>query len=215
LPFESPILSLRESYRPVRTPTVVMPLLIGALMTGLAAFYLKTRPLPEPAAPSAPMLVATPIETEVVEEIPAEPLPKEAPAESAPALAAPMSLSEADFTPWLSPLALETYIRAKNGGSRLDFWEQGHWIRAVEARWREGAPELRIAVAKIAPGQSFRWQYRFDMSEIEFTEAFRRLEGEGFRMVHSHVYLRPGGEKRHQAVWRTGLDGGGEELLRR
>lgn len=198
-----------------------MPLLIVSLMTGMAVFYLKTRPVPEPEAPSAPMLVATPIVSEALEEAPVAPLPEAAPvpdaapAASAPPLVAPMNLSEADFTPWLSPLALETYLRAKNRGSRVDFWEQGHWIRAVEGRWREGALELRIAVAKIEPGERFRWQYRIDMTEREFTEALRRLEGEGFRLVHSHVYLRPGDERRYQAVWWTALDRGRENLLRR
>ncbi|MDA7921631.1 hypothetical protein N9Z18_00570 [Verrucomicrobiales bacterium] len=43
-------------------------------------------------------------------------------------------MKEKGFTPWMHPLALDTYIRAKSSGNGKSFWESGHWITSVEGR---------------------------------------------------------------------------------
>jgi len=221
----SPIFGLNESYRPMpENRTVVMPLLIAAVAAALVAFYVRTRPgsgtkevaeiapvasvVTGESSIGAPGSAAGPSQPPAVVSAPAVPILK------------PAELAGSDFTPWMSPLALDTYIRAKNRGNRGNFWEQGHWIRAVEGRWHGDSHEFRIAIGTFAEGERFRWYYRIDMAEAEFVETRGRLEAEGYRLFQSHSYSRPDRTKRFQAVWRkepgpAASGAGGEDLASR
>lgn len=200
-----PVTGIRESYRVVEGPrTVVMPLIMGALMAGLIVFYFKGKSDPVPAAEvtivsteaattpdtgDAPNLVSVPIATPT------------APARDLPVLTR-ADVGEKDFTSWMSPLALETYLRQKNRGYQGNFWSRGNWIRAIEGRWHEGAREVRIALGTMAvPGQ-IEWAYRIDMTEIAFAEELARKGNEGYSLAQSQAHRHPDGTKRYQAVWQ-------------
>lgn len=111
-------------------------------------------------------------------------------------------IEEREFTPWMSPLALDTYIRKKNSGYEATFWERGNWIRAVEGRWRDNTHEFRIVIGKNPDPERYGWYYRIDQTEEEFSQSIRLREQEGFSLVQSDVYERPDGTKRYQGVWQ-------------
>lgn len=110
-------------------------------------------------------------------------------------------VSESDFTPWMSPLALDTYIRQKNRGHTQSFWARGNWIVAIEGRWQFGRHEFRIVHDTIPDRARFEWYYRIDQTESEYRETLSRLRREGYRLVQSQAYERPDKTKRYQAVW--------------
>ncbi len=213
-----PVSGLRESYRPATGPrTVAIPLLITAILAGLLAFYLRNWDDPFPARLGD---TESPVDSEAG-DIPAEvaPVPEPAEAEivldrSLP-LATPVDVVEADFTPWMSPLALDTYLRQKNRGHHSSLWSRGHWIRAVEGRWRDGAHEFRIALGAMNRPGELQWLYRFDLTEIAFAEELARLGDKGFVLRQSQAYRHPDGTRRYQAVWQRNAEAEAEVAERR
>lgn len=109
------------------------------------------------------------------------------------------------FTAWMTPLALDTYIRLKNKGYSESFWQRGHWITAVEGRWAENTHEFRIALDKIPDRNRWQWQYRVNQSAEEFATAAREYADQGYLLIHSQSFVEPGGEPRFQAVWQRQL----------
>src|SRR5690606_23356282 len=118
-----------------------------------------------------------------------------------PLLASP-AVSEKDFTPWMSPLALDTYLRQKNRGQRGSLWSRGNWIRAIEGRWHEGGREFRIVLGTMARPGEIGWQYRLDLTGTAFAEESARLGSEGFTLIQSQAYRHPDSSLRYQAVWQ-------------
>lgn len=202
-----PITGIRESHRLVEGPrTVVMPILIACLLAGLIVFYFQGEPrvggdladAEKPAitpateavpAINTPNLVSAPLVT-----------PTNATREL-PIISRP-DVPEKEFTPWMSPLALDTYLRQKNRGYQGNFWSRGNWIRAIEGRWTQGSREVRIALGVMAvPGQ-IEWAYRINLTEIAFAEELARKGNEGYTLAQSQAYRHPDGNKRYQAVWQ-------------
>lgn len=213
-----PISGIKESYSHVQgTKTVVMPVLIAALLVGLVTFYFKGEP-PAPLVtlvtqkgPEAPptALNLTPVlpESGSVETVSfALPSPVAEPPAALPANGLPLVanelVSESDFTPWMAPLALDTYIRQKNRGFTESFWNRGHWIEAIEGRWFEGRHQFRIAFETIPDRERFQWYYRIDQTEAEYRDTLSRLRREGYTLVQGQVYERPDKTKRYQGVWQ-------------
>lgn len=182
-----------------------MPLLIATLLGGMVWFYFKNDSLRKnPATSESPP--ATPPEIVSTEAPGQVPVPEASqvttPAVAPLPLVTRSDLREADFTPWMSSLALETYIRQKNRGHRDSFWSRGNWIRGIECRWHEGAREVRIALGTMSrPGQ-IDWQYRLDMTGITYTEELGRWKEKGYSLVQSQAYRHPDGSRRYQAVWQ-------------
>lgn len=193
-----------------------MPLLIAVLGFGLVTFYVKTKPVE--AVPDQALVDAdAPVEgaaqiiqpiLEVPRAIPVTMIENEAASPSLPLLDRDGVTGE-DFTPWMSPLALDTYIRQKNRGFEKNFWERGHWIKAVEGRWNNGSHEFRIAFAANPDPERIQWHYRIDQTEAQFAEALSRLRGEGYTLAQSHAYDHPDGSKRFQGVWQRTVSGSG------
>lgn len=198
-----PVSGIKQSYRHTReTRTVVMPVFIALVMGGLAAFYFYGKP--ETALDAAPVqLVAEPIP---VEELPST---EEASAETGseaivePPAPADPTASFKGYTPWMSPLALDTYIRHRNGEQEKSFWERGHWISSVEGRWKDGAHEFRIAISETPKIPQWRWQYRIDQTPDEFLASNQEMRSNGFRLLHVQSYDHPDQRRRYQAVWES------------
>lgn len=216
-----PISGIKQSYRPVPgTKTVVMPLLIAALGIGMVVFYFNGRPPMEVPQAATPLIsTATAPAHSVVTPVPEKgilPEPVKAPgtgdttttAEVPPSAAKTLPLvtregvADRDFTPWMSPLALDTFIRQRNRGFTKTYWERGHCIEAVEGRWENGAHEFRIAIDMLHDQNRFQWYYRIDQTEAIFAETLDRLEKEGYTLAQSHAYDHPDGTKRYQGVWQ-------------
>jgi hypothetical protein len=181
-----------------------MPVLILALLAGLAAFYFKGMPRPvDPAEPQ--VAAATPAPTTSPDAgAPDPPAAAEnhAPAPATPPIVARNDLSESDFTPWMSSLALDTYLRQKNRGYQGSYWARGHWIRAIEGRWHEGAREFRIALGEMERPGEVQWHYRVDLTKIAFSEELARMSAKEFQLAQSQAYRHPDGSMRYQAVWQ-------------
>jgi hypothetical protein len=214
-----PISGITESYRHVQgTKTVIMPLLITALFFGLVIFYFKGGP---PVAMTAGIQPEAPLAASTLPSVPAATVPAATVPVPAPAgaetvsfdlsmpvgmsslpLVAHKEVSEPDFTPWLSPLALDTYLRQKNRGFKQSIWDRGHWIEAIEGRWSEGRHEFRIAFDTIPDRERYQWYYRIDQTSEEYRDTLHRLRREGYTLVQSQAYERPDKSKRYQGVWQ-------------
>jgi hypothetical protein len=185
-----------------------MPFLILSLLAALAVFYFKGKEdptldrhavaaLPTPAAVE-PLVPSAITSTELV----SLPSPGSEVETDQPPILSRTDVSEKDFTPWMSSLALETYFRQKNRGYQGSFWGRGNWIRAIEGRWHEGAKEYRIALGLMDRPGELQWQYRLDMTEISFAEELAKASGKGFNLAQSQAYRHPDGTRRYQAVWQ-------------
>ncbi len=219
-----PISGIKQSYRHTReVPTVVMPILIGLLLFGMVAFFIKSKP-EETAPPQEVVSIQeeTPsLSLEPATKIEATPdLPKsdEAKAEDAtPAetesnqpqestrgvttVSAPIESTGA-FTAWMTPLALDTYIRQKNKGYSESFWQRGHWITAVEGRWNNGSREFRIALDKVPDLNRWQWQYRVNQSSEDFVNTSKEFAEQGFELVQTQTFKDVDGSTKFQAVWQ-------------
>ena len=170
----------------------MIPALIAILGISLVVFFIKTQPLetppekgitgnlPEPEKPAV-MLRAIPLEED-------EPFKTTMVTDPGLPLVRRDGIVESDFTQWMSPLALDTYIRQKNRGFSQTFWERGHWIKAVEGRWSNRAHEFRIALSSNPEPDRIQWYYRIDQTEAEFAESIGRLENDGYTLAQSHAY---------------------------
>lgn len=107
------------------------------------------------------------------------------------------------FTPWLSPLALDSYMRAKDQGHEVGFWERGHWITTIEGRWKDGSHEFRIRYDAAPDHPGWRWRYKINLPPDEFLEEHAEMRKKGFRLVQSQSFLHPDQRRRYQAVWES------------
>lgn len=215
-----PITGIKQSYRkdPGRR-TVVIPVLMGAVMLGIIAFFYWTEPVREFDPASIPEVVVE--EEELPKEVirrltfaesvveKGEPtvvvpqdITEEAEVEEIPEPENVVRIDEQKFTPWLSPIALDTYIRQKNEGFEESFWERGHWIKAVEGRWADGNHEFRIAFEPVPNPDTWQWQYRVNQTQSEFATSIKEMSQRGYKLYQTQSYPRPDGTRRFQGVWQ-------------
>ncbi len=217
-----PITGIKQSYRHTRdTRTVVMPILIVALIAAMGVFFVKSKPV-EVVEPQDMVSIeesSLPSNREIESSEPAEiPLPvEEAEVEVEPETTSPETVETGretvlttpptaeEFTSWMTPLALDTYIRHRNSGYSESFWERGHWITAVEGRWENGEREFRISFDQIPDRQRWQWQYRVNHTAEEFVQASREFSAQGYKLVQSQSFREPSGTPRYQGVWRLDL----------
>lgn len=203
-----------------------MPILIGLLLLAMVAFFIKSKPEEtappqevvsiQEDAPSLSLEPATKLEasrdlpesedTEADDSTPAEAestKPQE-PSRGITTVSAPIESTGA-FTAWMTPLALDTYIRQKNKGYSESFWKRGHWITAVEGRWNEGSREFRIALDKVPDLNRWQWQYRVNQSSEDFVNTSKEFAEQGFELVQTQTFKDADGSTRFQAVWQREL----------
>lgn len=188
-----------------------MPLLIIAILGAMGAFYFYGKPKPEelakiPAAeapspetgdapPTSPIPVAMSTST----------TPKETSRTATPLVRTgepPLpDVTTGTFTPWMTPDGLDSWVRKRNEGHSVSFWQRGHWITAVEGRWNGDTHEFRIAFDSTPSSPDWRWQYRVNQTPEEFMENSNKLQAEGFRMVQVQSFDHPDKRRRYQAVW--------------
>ncbi|MEM9280727.1 MAG: hypothetical protein AAGA96_02780 [Verrucomicrobiota bacterium] len=109
--------------------------------------------------------------------------------------------ADTEFTQWMSPLALDTYIRQLNGGHETSFWKRGHWITSVEGRWNGSSHEFRIVFKPIPDLERWQWQYRANQTGDAFLETHTELAKLGYTLIQSQSFERPDGSPRYQGVW--------------
>ncbi|MEM7602228.1 MAG: hypothetical protein AAF357_12530, partial [Verrucomicrobiota bacterium] len=189
------------------------------LLVAMAVFFVKSKPQEQPelqdivsveeeTQPPADESVETPNPQDLIEndetEIGTELEETDEVTSDVKTVSAP-SESTGEFTSWMTPLALDTYIRHKNRGYSESFWQRGHWITAVEGRWTDDGHEFRIALDKIPDLNQWQWQYRVNQSTGQFANASRDFADQGFKLVHSQTFTDPNGKTKFQAVWQREL----------
>lgn len=216
-----PITGIKQSYRHTRdTRTVVMPTLIVTLLVAMGVFFVKSKPeeVVEPQdivslEESAPSL----LEVETAEPVELPSISDDSEREAEEEATTPETVEtgretvltvppgSGEFTAWMTPLALDTYIRHRNRGYSESFWERGHWITAVEGRWENGIREFRISFDQIPDRQRWQWQYRVNHTAAEFVQASREFSAQGYQLIQSQSFREPSGDPRYQGVWRLDL----------
>lgn len=191
-----------------------MPVLIVALLGGMAAFYFYGKPQSDEDATLVAeskrklttveeMLKFTPVS--VVSGDPVSESDPEEVAEANPGLSQATGRI-GDFTPWMSPTELDSYIKAQNDGHSTSFWRRGHWITAVEGRWNGEDHQFRIAYEKTPQSPEWQWQYRVNQTPEEFLENTKDLRTRGFRIVQVQSFDHPDSRRRYQTVWERTHD---------
>ncbi|MDF1852551.1 MAG: hypothetical protein P1U85_17060 [Verrucomicrobiales bacterium] len=220
-----PISGIKQSYRHTpRTRTIVMPLLIVALLGGMAWFYVSSDPakraalenlnshiVPEAFAENSSPPELFPIqaeaaETRVAAKTESAPTSSRSASPERPPKALPFpeeSTLGPDFTPWLSPLALDSYMRTKDQGHQVGFWDRGHWMTSIEGRWKDGSHEFRIRYAETPKTPGWKWEYRINLTPEQFLETHAQMRDAGFSLVSSQSFLHPDQRRRYQAVWQS------------
>lgn len=227
---EYPISGITQSYRHTsRSKTVVLPVLMTALVAAMAIFYVKGKPadpieeetviVSHPVVETfdeSPKEIATEVNFEVTFPSPVEDestteeviAPDVEPSEAELLKTAEVvtdPIKENDFTPWMEPLALDTYIRAKSSANGKSFWESGHWITSVEGRWKNSTQEFRIAYDKIPEIETWQWRYKVNQSQAEFATSVSDLVEQGYTLVHTQTFRDSFGDHRYQGVWHRQL----------
>lgn len=202
-----------------------MPVLIGLLLFAIVAFFIKSKPEeerePQEMASVAEEEISVSVESaeseaaeettegdapeaDISEPKTSEPAPSQDATRGVRTVSAPVE-STGSFTAWMTPLALDTYIRQKNKGYSESFWKRGHWITAVEGRWANGSQEFRIALDKIPNLNRWQWQYRVNQSSEEFVNTSKEFAEQGFTLVQTQTFAEPDGDTKFQAVWQREL----------
>lgn len=104
-----------------------------------------------------------------------------------------MSLSE--LNGFLEKLDENTPAGGKN------FWDRRHWIDEVEGRWQSGIPQYRISYSAVPEARIYWWYWYLNQDRESFDRHVHELADEGFALVQSNSYVRPGGSERFQGVW--------------
>ncbi|MDF1825502.1 MAG: hypothetical protein P1U68_12720 [Verrucomicrobiales bacterium] len=200
-----------------------MPILIGALFIAMVTFFIRTKPAEEPPHQEVVSHTEEPpslsgdsaAKPEIVEPAPEKDagdaiIPAKTESDSTKpqdsnrginTVSAPIEAT-GSFTAWMTPLALDTYIRQKNRGYSESFWQRGHWITAIEGRWANGSREFRISLDKIPDLNRWQWQYRVNQSADEFVNTSREFADQGFELVQTQTFSEPDGDTKFQAVWQ-------------
>ena len=107
------------------------------------------------------------------------------------------------FTPWMRPQVFSAHLQERETKREdgKNFWARGHWITAVEGRWREGAPEYRIKIGDTPVDRRHWWYWWFNQSPEDFNRHLHRLSDDGFTLVYSNSFRWPDGSVRYSGVW--------------
>lgn len=107
------------------------------------------------------------------------------------------------FTPWMSLAELNAFMatfESKVPGES-NYWGQGHWIEAVEGRWKNGIPQYRIRYGDAPKNQGYWWYWFINQDENSFHDKVHHYADDGYVLAHYNKVVWPDGAPRFQAVW--------------
>jgi len=109
-----------------------------------------------------------------------------------------------DFTPWMSLSELNEWQKQFDTtppGGHPNYWDNGHWMNAVEARWHEGIPQYRVRYGPVPEGYDAAWYWYINQDQASFSAHVHALADQGFVLLDPNSYLRPDDSRRYQGVW--------------
>jgi hypothetical protein len=111
-----------------------------------------------------------------------------------------------DFTPWMTGAELQKFCDDHDTnppGGHPNFWDQGHWIDAVEGRWHDGIPEYRVRYSASPKGKGgyLWWYWYFNQDQQSFSSHVHELADQGFTLLDPNSFVRPDDTRRYQGVW--------------
>jgi len=108
------------------------------------------------------------------------------------------------FTTWMSLAELNQWqvqFDTKPPGGHPNYWDKGHWMTAVEARWHDGIPQYRVRYGPVPEGYDGAWLWYINQDQASFSSHVHELADEGFILLDPNSYLRPDDTRRYQGVW--------------
>jgi len=116
----------------------------------------------------------------------------------------PLTAQGGEFTEWMPRHLFKEFLDAKEkkGEEGKNFWDQGHWIQAVECKWELGWQMYRISIAESPKGKAVWWMWYLDMDEEYFEDRLTDLSKDGFRLVMVNKSVNPNGKKIFAATWQ-------------
>ena len=109
-----------------------------------------------------------------------------------------------DFTPWMSLAELNTWQKqfdTNPPGGHPNYWDQGHWMNAVEGRWHDGIPQYRVRYGPVPDGYDGAWYWFINQDQASFSSHVHELADAGFVLMDPNSFLRPDDTRRYQGVW--------------
>jgi hypothetical protein len=119
------------------------------------------------------------------------------------ASAAPANPS-VESSEWMTLDDLNAWLESLDGDKPegKNYWDRGHWMTAVEGRWKDGVPQYRVSHSPLpAERRASWWQWYINQDRQSFDSHVHRLADEGYALVQFNSYERPGGGERFQGVW--------------
>ena len=114
------------------------------------------------------------------------------------------SISVADddnFSGWMKKRDLDSYFEILNkGDTKSNYFDKGHWIRAVEGRWNGYEVEYRVIIAD-SPDAPFEWWWWINQKHRDFAEKMKQYEKMGATLIDAQSFLMPDGTALYQGVW--------------
>lgn len=113
---------------------------------------------------------------------------------------------EKEFTPWMDSPTIDAYLASlsppKESGKK-NYWDQGHWIYAVEARLRNEVVEYRVKYGDAPSRKHARWWYWYvNMSQDSFDNRNQSMIENGFILAYKNHYTGRDEQRNYQAVWQ-------------
>ena len=108
------------------------------------------------------------------------------------------------FTPWMSSAELDKFLvqfDTNPPGGHPNYWDKGHWIDAVEARWHKGIPQYRIKYSAVPQGYNWEWYWYLNQDQKSFSHHVHEFADKGMVLLDPNSFLRPDDTRRYQGVW--------------
>ncbi len=112
--------------------------------------------------------------------------------------------ANSSFTPWMSRPDLDQFLAqfdTNPPGGHPNYWDDGHWIDAVEGRWHDGIPQYRIRYSAVPNGFHAEWYWYINQDQQSFSTHVHELADKGLVLLDPNSFLRPDDTRRYQGVW--------------
>lgn len=109
------------------------------------------------------------------------------------------------LTAWMTNSYMEPFLATfgVKDEKGKNYWDQGecHWISGVEARWKDGRPQMRVRIEAVPPHSHRWWYWWVNQDQAGFDHHLNELADDQYTMVSYSCLVWPDGTRRHYGVW--------------